>query len=152
MVTGFSEADALATFARQRRRQSRAKLASRLGMRRVDALDMVPFDEVVAALGRRAERDAGVQTIPLDSIVGTVSRRPDDFDREFRPRSRRLRNRWVSVSVARQRGKAMHPIDVYRIGDMHFVRDGHHRVSVARASGDVAIDAHVRQVQTKRRI
>jgi hypothetical protein len=84
--------------------------------------------------------------------VGTVSRRPDDFDRKFRPGSHRLRNRWVSVAVARQRGKAMRPIDVYRIGDLHFVADGHHRVSVARANGDAAIDAHVRQVQTRGRI
>ena len=50
---------------------------------------MLPFEEVVAALGRRSERDLGVQSIPLDSIVGTVDRRPDEFDREFRPASER---------------------------------------------------------------
>jgi hypothetical protein len=44
----------------------------------------------------------------------------------------------------------MPPIDVYRVGELHFVEDGHHRVSVARAEGDTTIDAHVRDVQTRR--
>ena len=70
--------------------------------------------------------------IPLDSIVGTVDRRRGEFDRDFRPLGG-TRGRWERIATARRRGEAMPPIDVYRIGDLHFVQDGHHRVSVARA-------------------
>jgi hypothetical protein len=90
-----------------------------------------------------------VQSIPLDSIVGTVDRRPGDFDRAFRPVSAGQRGRWERIAAARRRGEPMPPVDVYRIGDLHFVRDGHHRVSVARALGDATIDAHVREVVTE---
>lgn len=112
------------------------------------ALSMLPFDDVVATLGRVAERDLGLKAIALESIVGTVNRRSGEFDRLFRPRSRRLQSRWQRIAVARRRGQTMPPIDVYRIGDLHFVHDGHHRVSVARAHGDTTIEARVREVQT----
>ena len=80
--------------------------------------------------------------IPLDSIVGTVDRRRGDFDRSFRP-SPSTRGRWERIAEARKRGEAMPPIDVFRIGDLYFVQDGHHRVSVARAMGDKDINANV---------
>jgi hypothetical protein len=147
--TGFPETDAAAAFDRARRRQSLAMLASRLKMNPAPALAMLSFPEVVATVGRVAEHDVGVQEIALESIVGTVSRRTDEFDRLFRPRTRRLQARWQRIAAARRRGHPMPPIDVYRIGDLHFVSDGHHRVSVARAHGDTTIDARVRQVQTR---
>jgi hypothetical protein len=103
----------------------------------------------VEALGRAGETDLGIQTIALESIVGTVDRRKDAFDREFRPTRTDTRGRWERIAAARRRGESMPPIDVYRIGELHFVRDGHHRVSVARALGDVVIEARVREVQTK---
>jgi len=108
----------------------------------------LPFEPVVDALGRRGERDVGVLTIPIGAIVGTVDRRPDSFDRSFRPRSPALRQRWERIAAARRRGDPMPPIDVFRVGDIYFVRDGHHRVSVARAMGDTTIEARVREVST----
>jgi hypothetical protein len=146
--TGFPEPDAAAAFDRARRHQSLAALASRLGMHRPSASALLSFDHTVAALGRVSEHDLGLKEITLDSIIGTVSRRNDEFDRLFRPRTRRLRGRWQRIAAARRRGETMPPIDVYRIGDLHFVKDGHHRVSVARAHGDTTIDARVRQVKT----
>ena len=110
---------------------------------------MLPFEEVVAALGWRAESDLGVHKIALDTIVGTVDRRASQFDRAFRPASPDVRGRWESVAAARRSGAEMPPIDVYRIGELHFVQDGHHRVSVARAVGDKTIQAHVRLVSTR---
>jgi hypothetical protein len=101
----------------------------------------------VQALGRRGERYLGLQTIPLDSIVGTVDR-SREFDRRFRPKSRRLRQRWERIDKAMREGQAMPPIDVYRIGELHFVRDGHHRVSVGRALGLEVIDAYVTEIIT----
>ena len=109
---------------------------------------ILPFDEVVAALGRRGEKRLGLQTIPLDSIVGTVDR-GREFDRSFRPTSGRVRGRWERIAEAMRRGQSLPPIDVYRVGDMHFVRDGHHRVSVARTLGHDVIDAYVTEVITE---
>jgi hypothetical protein len=149
MSTGFPDADATADFTRERRRRALSAVAARLRMEPDDVSDMLPFEEVVAALGRRSQRDLGIKTIPLDSIVGTVDRRRHEFDRSFRPTSPTVRGRWERIAAARRRGEAMPPIDVYRIGELHFVEDGHHRVSVARALGDTHIDAHVREVETK---
>jgi hypothetical protein len=147
--TGFPNADARGDFARERRRRALASIVSRLRLEPDDVSHMLPFEEVVAALGRRGERDLGIQHIPLDSIVGTVDRRRGEFDRDFRPASAAVRGRWERIAVARRRGEAMPPIDVYRIGELHFVQDGHHRVSVARALGDTDIAARVREVQTR---
>src|SRR5205085_4942365 len=101
------------------------------------------------ALGRRSERDIGIHEIRLDTIVGTVARRHSEFDRNFRPTSPGVRSRWERIATARRRGQTMPPIDVYRIGELHFVQDGHHRVSVARALGDTHIEAHVKEVRTE---
>jgi hypothetical protein len=149
MDSGFPEADARAVFARERRRRALSSIASRLRSEPDDVSVMLPFEEVVAALGRRSQSDLGVRTIPLDSIVGTVDRTHGEFDRAFRPATSGVRGRWESIAAARARGEEMPPIDVYRVGELHFVEDGHHRVSVARALGDTVIEARVREVQTK---
>ena len=109
---------------------------------------MLAFEDVVAAYGYLSERDLGLHVIALDTIVGSVGR-GQDFDRQFRPRSARVRPRWERIAAAQRRGEAMPPIDVYRVGELHFVRDGHHRVSVARELGLETIDAHVVEVLTR---
>jgi hypothetical protein len=135
-------------FDRERRRRALSRIAARLRLEPDDVSEMLPFDEVLAALGRRGETDLGVQTIALDTIAGTVDRRRSTFDRAFRPVSEEVRSRWEHVAAARRQGIELPPIDVYRIGELHFVQDGHHRVSVARALGDETIQAHVRLVRT----
>ena len=108
------------------------------------------LEEVVDALGRVEERYIGLQTIELDSILGTVDRGTHGgFDRQFRPTTARVRARWERIANAARRGEPLPPISVYRIGDVHFVRDGHHRVSVARALGRDTIDAYVVEVVTR---
>ncbi len=72
-----------------------------------------------------------------------------EFDRKFRPTSNRVRQRWERLALAARRGEAMPPIDVYRIGDLYFVKDGHHRVSIAMATGQKTIDAYVTEVVTQ---
>jgi hypothetical protein len=146
--TGLPREDAKIAFDRERRRRVLSRLASRLRFEPDDVSHMLPFDEVVAALGATSRVDLGEQVIPLDSIVGTVDRRRGEFDRDFRP-APTTRGRWERIAEARKRGEAMPPIDVYRIGDLHFVRDGHHRVSVARAMRDKDINARVTEVRTK---
>jgi hypothetical protein len=147
--TGLPQQDAQHDFAVARRGRALSKLVSRLRAEPDDVSAMLPFEEVVAALGRRSEHDIGLQTIELDSIVGTVARRRGEFDRNFKPASKGVRGRWEGIATARRRGQTMPPIDVYRIGELHFVEDGHHRVSVARALGDTHIDAYVKEVRTQ---
>ncbi|HEX8103509.1 MAG TPA: hypothetical protein VF533_12905 [Solirubrobacteraceae bacterium] len=146
--TGLPSTDAQSDFSRARRAQALATLGRRLRREPGDVALILPFEEVVQALGRVGEHYVGLQAIELDSIVGTVDR-TREFDRAFRPLSRRVRGRWERIAAAQRRGEAMPPISVYRIGDLHFVRDGHHRVSVARSMGREDIDAYVTEVQTR---
>ncbi|MEA2444670.1 MAG: hypothetical protein QOJ12_1962 [Thermoleophilales bacterium] len=145
--TGLPSSDAQFDYSRARRRHTLASLARRLRGQPGDVELILPFDEVVDALGRVGEHSIGLQSIAVDSIVGTVGRNRD-FDRAFRPVSSRTRTRWERIATAQRKGQDMPPISVYRIGDMHFVRDGHHRVSVARALGHSHIDAYVTHVRT----
>ncbi len=145
--TGFPRADVENDFLRARRRQTLARLVRRLRRAPDDVNVILPFDEVVAALGMQGERSLGLQTIRVDSIVGTVDSRRD-FDRRFRPTSSRVRERWERLALAQRRGESIPPIDVYRVGGLHFVKDGHHRVSIAVATGQKLIDAYVTEVLT----
>jgi hypothetical protein len=145
--TGFPRADVDDDFQRMRRRQVLARLAAKLRHEPDDVNLILPFDEVVAALGYERERPLGLKTIPLDAIVGTVDA-TRDFDRKFRPTSGRLRERWERLALAQRRGESIPPIDVYKVGELYFVRDGHHRVSIAFATGQKTIDAYVTDVKT----
>jgi hypothetical protein len=146
--TGFPGADAEDDFQRARRRQILVRLAQRLRREPDDVGVVLPFDEVVAALGALGERDVGLQMVPIDSIIGTVDRKRD-FDRQFRPTSARVRERWQRIAAAERRGEPIPPISLYRVGELHFVRDGHNRVSVAKAHGRRYIEAYVVEVLTR---
>ena len=145
--TGFPRADVENDFQRARRRQTLARLSQRLRREPDDVNLILPFDEVVAALGMTGERKLGLQVIKLDTVVGTVDS-TRDFDRRFRPTSGRVRERWERLALAQRRGEAIPPIDVYRVGELHFVVDGHHRVSIALATGQKTIDAYVTEILT----
>ena len=145
--TGFPRADVENDFLRVRRRQVLARLAQRLRRGPDDVNLILPFSEVVAALGIEGERALGLKTIRLSTVVGTVDSNRD-FDRRFRPTSARVRERWEQLALAQRRGASIPPIDVYRVGELHFVRDGHHRVSIALATGRTTIDAYVTEVRT----
>jgi len=145
--TGLPQTDAQFDFGRARRKRALGQIAARM-RRDTDFTAILPFDEVVRALGRRGEHYLGLKTIDLDSIVGTVDR-GREFDRRFNPTSGRVRPRWERINTAQRKGQAMPPIDVYRIGELHFVKDGHHRVSVARALGHKDIDAYVTEIITE---
>ena len=147
-ATGFPAADAEHDFLRVRRRQVLSRLARRLRGEPDDVSEILPFDQVVAALGRTGEHRLGLEVVPLDSIVGSVDRHRE-FDRWFRPRTGRTRERWERLARAHRRGEPIPPIDVYRVGGLHFVRDGHHRVSVAHALGLRSIEAYVTEVTTR---
>jgi ParB-like nuclease domain len=146
--TGFPRADVADEFLRARRRQALARLVQRLRRAPDDVNVILPLDEVLDALGRRGERRLGLRTIRLDRIVGTVDS-SRDFDRRFRPTSARVRERWERLALAQRRGEAIPPIDVYQVGDLYFVQDGHHRVSIAIAQGATTIEAYVTEERTQ---
>jgi hypothetical protein len=149
VATGFPQADVEDEFLRARRRQVLAGLERRLRLQPVAAGRLPALDEVVAVPGLRGGRYLGLQPIRLDTIVGTAEPR-SDFDRQFRPTSDRGRERWEEVALAQRRGAAMPPIEVYRAGGLHYVSDGHHRVSIAVATGQQVIDAYVTEVPAAR--
>jgi hypothetical protein len=146
--TGLSSVDAQDDFRRARRHAAFGRLTRVLARERGDVDLILPFDEVVDALGRTGEHDLGLQVVALESIVGTTDR-VTGFDRQFRPTSSTVRTRWERVAAAMRRGEPLPPVSLYRVGEVHFVRDGHHRVSAARALGWHDIDAYVTAVQTK---
>jgi hypothetical protein len=146
--TGFPGSDAQSDFTRARRARLLADIGRRLRREPDDVALMLPFEEVVEALGRTGQHDLGLQVVSLDSIVGSVDRAVD-FDRGLRPTSARLRSRWERIAAAQRRGEAFPPVSLYKIGDLYFVRDGHHRVSVAKSLGRTDIDAYVTEVETR---
>lgn len=107
--------------------------------------DLLPFEEVRARLNVRSQRDSGGQTVPLDRIIGSEGRYAD-FDRQFAPRTDATRFRWMSIDRAHHEAVALPAVELYKLGDIYFVKDGHHRISVARMQGQLAIDAHVTEL------
>jgi hypothetical protein len=146
--TGLPGLDAQHDFLRARRRATMARLAARLRLEPNDVGVVLPFEEVIEALGFVSEHSRGLQVVPIEAIIGTVDRERD-FDRRFRPTSGRSRARWEQIAAAMRRGDPLPPVDLYQVGEIYFVRDGHHRVSVACALGHTDIDAYVTEVVTR---
>jgi hypothetical protein len=107
--------------------------------------ELLPFDEIRAHIPFRGEHSIGLREVPLDQIVGSVNRY-NDFDRAFLPRQTHTRSRWESIDRAHLRDVILPPIELYKIGEIYFVKDGNHRVSVARERGQAFIDAYVIEV------
>lgn len=97
--------------------------------------------EATKAVGNRYS--AGIQTVPISRIQGSQGR-CNDFDRDFYPLQDHLKSRWLRVATAQQLGAALPPVELVQVGDIYFVRDGHHRISVAKALGQIEINAEVR--------
>ena len=104
--------------------------------------DLLPYDEVRKHIPMRGQYYVGLQQIETDKIIGSVSRF-NDFDRAFLPRQTHTRGRWESIDRAYFQDVILPPIDVYKVGDAYFVKDGNHRVSVARERGQAYMDAYV---------
>ena len=108
---------------------------------------LLSYEEVADKLKLRARTDRGVQHIPLDAIVGSVGR-DTDFTRAFLPGRAVNQQRWANVKAAMEDGAGLPPIEVYKVGEVYFVMDGNHRVSIARQEGATSIEAHVIEVRT----
>jgi hypothetical protein len=137
LLTGSPYIDAERAFDRAARRRSVANVVRRLRGRPTSRLAVHDPGRV------RALPASGIREIPLDAISGTLEpSRAEQFDADFRP-ARVARERWKRVWLAEQRGAALPPISVVPIGDEFALRDGHHRVSVAKARGARTIDARL---------
>ncbi len=86
--------------------------------------------------------DGGLHTVSIRQIRGSENGGLD-FDADFHPLRRRTHERWLSIATARLYGATRPPIELIQIGDSFCVRDGHHRISVARALGEEFIEAHI---------
>ncbi len=139
-VTGFLHIDSRHAFQRLVWQRRRKALGNWRPWRRDHGhLEVLAF-ELEARAGRH---NLGLQTIAIDSIIGTVeAEKAIAFDGAFRPPSW-SRGRWELMWIACRRGESLPPISVYRLHGRHFVVDGHHRVSVARSLEAVSIDAEV---------
>jgi hypothetical protein len=140
LLTGSEQVDAERAFARMVRSRRRAALSRSLRRSSCGARLRVVADR---ELSRRVLGRGGTREIPLDAIAGTLEpSRADVFDASFRP-APAARSRWERVWLAEQRGKVLPPISVVPVADGYAIRDGHHRVSVARARGALMIDAQI---------
>lgn len=107
--------------------------------------NLLSFEDVRQRLNVRGQRYLGHQTVELDRIIGSEGRY-SDFDRRFLPRTDALKSRWSSIDAAMISAVELPPVELYKIGDIYFVRDGNHRVSVARQQGSAYIDAFVTEL------
>jgi hypothetical protein len=107
--------------------------------------ELLPLDEIRNRLNVRGQYYLGSQTVPIDQIVGTEGRYTD-FDRHFQPLHDATRQRWMNISRAHYDDVGLPAVDLYKISDIYFVKDGHHRISVARQRGQQAIDAIVTEL------
>ena len=134
-----------ADFARAR---SRAFLNDIFGFLSGRPKRLLSYDQVKEKLRIGGPIYRGVRTVEIARIVGSVNRYAD-FDRAFLPTHNRIANRWQNIDRAFYEDVGLPPVVLYKVGDVYFVVDGHHRVSVARQQGQEFIEAEVRECHVK---
>ncbi len=132
-------------FFEARRKANWELLLARL---RGTSAELLPYEEVRRMLQANTGSERGLHDIPIAAIVGSVSRYTD-FTRSFLPRQDQDKSRWTKVKVAMEGDQGLPPIEVYQIGQVYFVKDGNHRVSIAREMGATTIQAYVTEVHSK---
>ena len=130
------------------RARFRARLERFLARLKGESAELLCYDDVHQAVKAKDARSGGLQDIPLDAIVGSTGR-CKDFTRSFLPLLDEDEQRWAGVEVAATSLAGLPPIDVYKIGDVYFVKDGNHRVSLARQLKATRIQAYVTELHTK---
>lgn len=142
---GISSYDSREDFARARTKGRMQELLSTLQWKNNELLS---FYEVTKLLKPKVETYRGIMPIPVEKIIGSEGRY-HDFTPAFYPKKEMLRSRWQSIDDAHIRSVVLPPISVYKLGGFYFVRDGNHRVSVARAQGVEFIDAEVVELDSQ---
>jgi hypothetical protein len=103
---------------------------------------LLPFDEIKEKLDLWYGKDIGLRSVSLDSIIGSQGRYRN-FTRHFLPLDENLRNRWKQIDSAIESGRDLPPVELYKVCNAYFVKDGHHRVSVAKTKKKSFIEAKV---------
>jgi hypothetical protein len=134
-------------FSRARRRAFLRRIGAYL-RRDPGSNQLLSFDEVKGALGAISQVYLGLREVPVSKIVGSVGRHRD-FDRAFLPSKPDLGTRWRRIDEIMHREEELPPVSLYKIGDAYFVKDGNHRVSVARQQGVEMIDAEVIELRSR---
>lgn len=134
-----------ADFARAR---SRAFLHDVLALLSGKRNTLLAYDQVKEKLHIGGPIYRGVRTVPVAKILGSVNRYMD-FDRAFLPTHNHVAGRWQFVDRAFYEDVGLPPVVAYKVGEVYFVVDGHHRVSVARQQGQEFIEAEVRECHVK---
>lgn len=117
------------------------------GLLQGKSTELLSFDDIKTRLRLREEYYKGLQDVPLNQIAGSVGRYRD-FNNKFLPRKNMMQERWSRVYAEATGMMGLPPIELYKVGDVYFVRDGNHRVSVARQIGAKTIQAHVTELPT----
>jgi len=110
-----------------------------------ESMALLAVEEVLARLPVKGQHDLGTRAVPINQIIGSEGRYRD-FDRVFLPRQTHTRDRWVRIDRLYREDVPLPPVSLYEIGDVYFVRDGNHRVSVARERGQEFVDAYVTRI------
>lgn len=125
----------------------KARFADWWGWLRGGETDLVRFADVAERLRTRQQLPRGIQSVPLRQIIGSVGR-THDFTRSFLPRAQVDMERWARLDAMLNGLESLPPVDLYQIGAVYFVRDGHHRLSVAHANGLCEIEADVIELES----
>lgn len=131
-----------------KRNRAHAEVSDLLAMVTGEKTDLLSYDEVAKRLHARQQVEMGIQMVPLAQIVGSVGRYKD-FTRTFLPRAGANAERWARLDAAMNSLSGFPPVELFKIGEVYFVRDGNHRVSVARANESTHIEAYVTEVKTE---
>jgi hypothetical protein len=132
---------------RFRRSVTQAQMSDLLGLVTGAERNLVSYDEVVAKLQARQQIEKGTEMVPLENIVGSVGRYRD-FTRNFLPRAGVNEERWTRLDAALNSMEGFPPVELFKVGEVYFVRDGNHRVSVARANSSTHIEAYITEIET----
>lgn len=106
---------------------------------------LLPYDEVRARLPLRGQHYIGLQQVPIEKIIGSMGRY-NDFDRAFLPTQKRTMERWINIDRAHYEDVILPPVELIKIGEIYFVKDGNHRISVANERGQKEVDAYVTEI------
>ncbi|MBN1303513.1 MAG: universal stress protein [Anaerolineales bacterium] len=139
--------DALKDFNNARMKASLQEVLARISGK---SNELLSYDDVAKKLKLTGRSERGLKDIPLEAIVGSVGRYTD-FNRSFLPLKETDQERWAKVKTEMERpgGAGLPPIEVYKVGEVYFVLDGNHRVSIAHQEGIKTIQAYVIEVRTE---
>jgi hypothetical protein len=121
---------------------AKGKLVQLLGLILNKQNHLLSIDQITKGEDVYARHHVGIKTVPIKMIQGSEGRSVD-FDRFFNPIKKHNMHRWIGVATMRLKGRALPAVDLVQVGEVFFVIDGHHRISVAKALGEEFIEANV---------